>query len=119
MPLVELRSPVFGATFFRPLKRAVGDWGCANPQPDDWGYHLTPAQAGFSAGFPDPGEGADLTRAGCPDLGKQTHRDGGCPEVSVLGPGPQTPGLYRLKATRCSRSEFNDARSTVRGSVLI
>jgi len=29
-----------GATICSPLKRAAGDEGCANPQSDDWGYHL-------------------------------------------------------------------------------
>jgi hypothetical protein len=43
---------------FRPLKRAVGDEGCANPQSDDWGYHPVPAQAGFYAGFLDSSSGA-------------------------------------------------------------
>src|SRR5208283_3783698 len=38
-----------GAMFCRPLKRAPGNEGSANPQSDDWGYHLTPAQAGCEA----------------------------------------------------------------------
>jgi hypothetical protein len=40
-----------GAVFCRPLKRALGDSGFVGPQAYSWGYHLTPAHAGFNAGL--------------------------------------------------------------------
>jgi hypothetical protein len=84
-----LGRQILGTVFCRPLKRALGGWGIRDPQSDDWGYHLTPAEAGFNAGLPDiwPFSAARNANIGIDSMGLATARRLELIKIRFLGVG--------------------------------